>query len=84
MSEASAGYRPDMRFEPRAPFPPPFLAPWTSPAGASADASSARQSENSPNKLLEQQRNEWLDSGATQLGPIFFAAVRIIYRVDGV
>ena len=31
--------------------------------GPPAEASRARETENQPNKLLEQQRNEWLDAG---------------------
>lgn len=34
--------------------------------GAVPEASRARESENQPNKLLEQQPNEWMDSGTAQ------------------
>jgi hypothetical protein len=47
------------------------------------ERSRARESENQPSKLLEQQRNEWMDTRATQAPIDADSAVAPVGEVDG-
>jgi hypothetical protein len=51
--------------------------------GPQPGASRARESENQPNKLLEQQRNEWMDAGTPQAAGSGNSTVEALGVVNG-
>ena len=53
------------------------------PPRPTAEASRARESENPPNKLLEQQHGEWLDSGTVQAAGSGDTSLETVGALDG-
>jgi hypothetical protein len=51
--------------------------------GSTTEAPRARESEKQPNKLLEQQRNEWLDSATAQAAVSSNSSVEALEVVNG-